>query len=98
MSAHDSNHDRTETMIDVVDQQCGPRVGKDRLLGRLRTRMVIPVAVVTAVLMGCAGGGGECQPSTATYENGRTYIEQRNWCDQMHDQGVPCYVPPPPAC
>jgi hypothetical protein len=30
------------------------------------------------------------------YENGRTWIEQYNWCQIMRDQGVPCTVPPPP--
>jgi hypothetical protein len=30
------------------------------------------------------------------YPNGRTYIEQVNFCNLMRDQGVPCTVPPPP--
>jgi hypothetical protein len=30
------------------------------------------------------------------YENGRTWIEQYNWCQILHAQGVPCTVPPPP--
>jgi hypothetical protein len=30
------------------------------------------------------------------YPNGRTWIEQYNWCQIMRAQGVPCTVPPPP--
>jgi hypothetical protein len=30
------------------------------------------------------------------YPNGRTYIEQVNFCNLMRSQGVPCTVPPPP--
>lgn len=30
------------------------------------------------------------------YSNGRTYIEQINFCNLMRSQGVPCTVPPPP--
>jgi len=30
------------------------------------------------------------------YGNGRTWIEQYNWCRVMQQQGVPCTVPPPP--
>jgi hypothetical protein len=30
------------------------------------------------------------------YPNGRTWIEQYNWCQIMRDQGVACAVPPPP--
>ena len=34
--------------------------------------------------------------SRRRYPNGRTYIEQVNWCNLMRQQGVPCTVPAPP--
>jgi hypothetical protein len=34
--------------------------------------------------------------SRRRYPNGRTYIEQINWCNVMRQQGVYCVVPPPP--
>lgn len=48
-------------------------------------------------LFGCAGatggGSGEC-----TYENGNTYMEEYNHCQQMIDRGIQCIVPAPPIC
>lgn len=74
-------------------------MGRGGGVGTLRTRLIVVLAAlsVTGGFAGCEGGG-RCQPSKATYENGRTYIQQRNFCDLMHNQGVPCRVPPPPSC
>jgi hypothetical protein len=43
------------------------------------------------------GQGSNPQPDGQhRYRNGRTWIEQYNWCQVMRSQGVPCTVPPPP--
>jgi len=71
------------------------------MLGRLRVRLFVLLAVLTVTggFAGCGGGGDNDEGGPpCTYENGRTYIQQVNFCNLMRDQGVPCQVPPPPSC